>query len=100
MKKLLLLLTFTAIFTLATTANATPCDNLKNVSYAVMKAAQSGLDKQLVIHEANKNGIEIEDMINDAFNYPVIRDKAGKEVIKDLFSRLYYVACMSSGTEV
>tara|TARA_R110000782_G_scaffold270483_1_gene371793 strand:- start:14910 stop:15107 length:198 start_codon:yes stop_codon:yes gene_type:complete len=65
-----------------------------------MQAAQSGMDKQLVINEANKNGIEIEAMINDAFNYPVIRDKAGKEAVKDLFSRLYYVACMSSGTEV
>lgn len=97
MKKLLLLLTLTA---LATTANATPCDNLKNVAYAVMKASQSGLDKQLAINEANRQGVDIEAMINDAFSYPVIRDKAGKEVIQDLFSRLYYIACMSSGTEV
>ena len=92
MKKLLLLLTILSTYSLAN-----PCENLQTVATAVMNAAQSSVEKDAVIREADKNNLSIEHMINDAYSYPIIRDKLGKKVVSDLFGRLYYASCMGSG---
>ena len=97
MKKLLLLLTITI---LSTYSLANTCDNLQTIAIAVMNTAQSRVDKEAVIREANKNNLSIEQMINDAYSYPIIRDQLGKKVISDLFGRLYYASCMGSGVEI